>query len=333
MTRSRSRAVAQPHRERPEARIPAPVSSARPEARGRRPGWFRLWWRAVRPFSFTASMTPVLVGSAVAFGEKRFHPGLFAAAFIASIAIHAGANLVNDYYDHVRGVDTPESIGPGGMIQRGLLTPHTVLRGALVLFALSAIVGLILVASRGWPILVIGALSVSAGYAYTGGPVPLGYVGLGDAVVFFFMGVVTTTGAYYVQTAAISRTVLWAAVPVAALVDAILVVNNLRDLDGDRARGKRTLATLIGRAATRTHFLILVVAAYVSIALGIWLRTVPPLAGLAVVTIPDAARIWRVIRAETDPQILTVKGIRATAQLHQRIGLLLALAFVAVRLK
>src|SRR3989449_2119087 len=323
MTRSRNRAVEQSRSAGPSSRFPLPASRFR---------WLRVWWRAVRPFSFTASMTPVLVGSAVAFGEKRFHPGLFAAAFIASVAIHAGANLVNDYYDHVRGVDTPESIGPGGMIQRGLLTPHTVLRGALVLFALSAIVGLILVASRGWPILVIGALSVAAGYVYTGGPVPPGYVGVGDAVVFFFMGVVTTAGAYYVQTAAISRTVLWAAVPLAALVDAVLVVNNLRDLDGDRTRGKRTFATLIGRAATRTHFLILVVAAYVSIALGIWLRTVPPLAGLAVVTIPDAVRIWRVIRAETEPQILTVNGIRATAQLHQRIGLPLTLVFSAVRL-
>src|SRR2546425_8939776 len=215
MTRSRSRAVAQSHRERPEARIPAPVSSARPEARGTSPGWFGFWWRAVRPFSFTASMTPVLVGSAVAFGETRFHPGLFAAAFIASVAIHAGANLVNDYYDHVRGVDTPESIGPGGMIQRGLLTPHTVLRGALVLFALSAILGLILVASRGWPILVIGVLSVAAGYAYTGGRGPLGYLGVGDAVVFFFIGVGSTAGGYYGPTPAISRTGLWAAVPVA----------------------------------------------------------------------------------------------------------------------
>src|SRR3989442_12025972 len=148
-------------------------------------------------------MTPVLVGSAVAFGEKRFHPGLFAAAFIASVAIHAGANLVNDYYDHVRGVDTPESIGPGGMIQRGLLTPHTVLRGALVLFALSAIVGLILVASRGWPILVIGALSVAAGYVYTGGPLPPGCLGAGGGPVFFFMGVVTHARGCYLQTAAI----------------------------------------------------------------------------------------------------------------------------------
>src|SRR3989475_2328381 len=209
MTRSRSRAVAQPHRDRPEARIPTPVSSARPQAQGPRPGWGGLWWRAVRPFSFTASMTPVLVGSAVAFGEQRFHPGLFAAAFIASVAIHAGANLVNDYYDHVRGVDTPESIGPGGMIQRGLLTPHTVLRGALVLFSLSAILGLILVASRGWPILVIGVLSVAAGYAYTGGPVPLGYLGAGDAAVVFFMGMGAHPGGYYVQTSTISRTGLW----------------------------------------------------------------------------------------------------------------------------
>src|SRR5713226_8035328 len=206
--------------------------------------WVRVWWRAVRPFSFTASMTPVLVGSAVAFAEGRFHPGLFAAAFLASVAIHGGANLVNDYYDYLRGVDTPESIGPGGMIQRGLLAPRTVLRGALAFFALSAALGLILVALRGWPILLIGVFSVAAGYAYTGGPIPLGYVGLGDAVVFVFMGIVTTAGAYYVQTATISARALWAAAPLAALVDAILVVNNLRDLDGDRARGKRTLATL-----------------------------------------------------------------------------------------
>src|SRR2546426_6694536 len=215
MTRSRNRAVEQSRSTDPTSRFPLPASRFR---------WLRVWWRAVRPFSFTASMTPVLVGSAVAFGETRFHPGLFAAAFIASVAIHAGANLVNDYYDHVRGVDTPESIGPGGMIQRGLLTPHTVLRGALVLFALSAIVGLILVASRGWPILVIGALSVAAGYVYTGGPGPPGDFGQGDAVGFFFMGVGATAGAYYVQNPAISASELLAAVALAALGAAVLVL-------------------------------------------------------------------------------------------------------------
>src|SRR2546428_13610453 len=114
MTRSRNRAVEQARSTDPTSRFPLPASRFR---------WLRVWWRAVRPFSFTASMTPVLVGSAVAFGEQRFHPGLFAAAVMASVAIHAGANLVNDYYDHVRGVDTPGSIGLGGMIQRGLLDP------------------------------------------------------------------------------------------------------------------------------------------------------------------------------------------------------------------
>ena len=301
----------------------------RPEARGPRPVWWRVWWRAVRPFSFTASMTPVLVGSAVAFAQRQFHPGLFAVAFMAAVAIHAGANLANDYYDHVRGADTPESIGPSGVIQHGLLRPRTVLRGAFACFAVAGILGLLLIASRGWPILLIGVLSVAAGYAYTGGPIPLGYVGLGDGVVFVFMGLVATAGAYYVQTATISKTVLWAAVPLAALVDAILVVNNLRDLDEDRARGKRTFATLIGRAATRAHFLILILAAYGSIAAGIWLRVIPPLSALVILTVPDGARVWRVVKVETDPRVLTSQGIRATAQLHRRVGLWLALAFVA----
>ena len=301
----------------------------RPEARGPRPVWWRVWWRALRPFSFTASMTPVLVGSAVAFAQRQFHPGLFAVAFMAAVAIHAGANLANDYYDHVRGADTPESIGPSGVIQHGLLRPRTVLRGACACFAAAGILGSFLVASRGWPILLIGVLSVAAGYAYTGGPIPLGYVGLGDGVVFVFMGLVATAGAYYVQTATISKTVLWAAVPLAALVDAILVVNNLRDLDEDRARGKRTFAALIGPAATRVHFALLVIAAYAAIAAGILTRIIPPLSALVILTIPDATRIWRVIKVETDPRVLTSKGIRSTAQLHQRIGLLLVLAFVA----
>lgn len=296
------------------------------------PSWFRVWWKAVRPFSFTASMTPVVVGSSVAFAEGRVHPGLFLAVLGASVAIHAGANLANDYFDHVRGVDTAESIGPSGVIQHGLLAPGTVLRGALILFAFSAVLGIVLVAARGWPILLIGALSVAAGYAYTGGPVPLGYVGLGDLVVFIFMGIVTTAGAYYVQTAQVSSTVVWAALPLAALVDAILVVNNLRDLDGDRARGKRTLATLIGRPATRAHFLLLTVGAYAVIAAGMWLRMLPPTAILTALTIPQAARVWEVVRRDSTPQGLTAGGIRATAQLHQRVGLLLSLAFVLARL-
>lgn len=323
VTQSRSRVVAQSRPDEVPSRSPFPASRFR---------WFRVWWRAVRPFSFTASMTPVLVGSAAAFADGHFSVGLFLATLVASVAIHAGANLVNDYYDHVRGVDTPDSIGPSGMIQGGLLSPRAVLTGGLVLFAASALLGGWLIAVRGWIILLLGAISAAAGYAYTGGPLPLGYMGLGDIVVFVFMGMVITAGAYFVQTDGISAVVVWAALPVAALVDAILVVNNLRDLDEDRAGGKRTLATFIGPSATRAHFLVLVVGAYLTVAAGVWLRTLPSAATLTVLTLPQAVRVWNVVRRETAPLPLTVGGIRATAQLHQRVGLLLALAFLAARL-
>ncbi len=298
-----------------------------PEPRTGVPRW-RVWWRAVRPFSFTASVTPVLVGFAVAVATGPFSIGLLAATLVASVAIHAGTNLINDYYDHVRGVDTPDSIGPSGVIQRGWLTPQAVRTGALVLFACSALAGIWLITVRGWVILLLGAFSVAAGYAYTGGPLPLGYLGWGDLVVFLFMGIVTTVGTYFVQTGSISAAVVWAAVPVAALVDAILVVNNLRDLEGDRAQGKRTLAVAIGRTATRAHYLVLVVGAYAVVAAGVALRALPIAALATASTIPHAVRTWRVVRSETDPLPLTRGGIQGTARLHLRLGLLLALAFV-----
>jgi 1,4-dihydroxy-2-naphthoate octaprenyltransferase len=277
-------------------------------------------------------MTPVLVGSATAFAAGHFHPGLFAAALAASVAIHAGANLTNDYYDDLRGADTQDSIGPSGVIQRGLLAPRVVLHGALTLFVFSAILGGVLIASRGWPIVLIGAASIAAGYAYTGRPLPLGYVGLGDIVVFVFMGLVATIGAYFVQAGTSSAVAIWAALPIAALVDAILVVNNLRDLDTDQARGKRTFATFIGRTATRAHFLIVVGGAYLIIAVGVWRHVLPLLALFSATTIPSALRIWTVVRTETDPRTLTRDGLRPTAQLHQWVGVVLALAFVLTRL-
>ncbi|HVH31932.1 MAG TPA: 1,4-dihydroxy-2-naphthoate octaprenyltransferase, partial [bacterium] len=237
--------------------------------------WWRVWWRAVRPFSFTASMTPVLVGTAVAFASGPVSVWLFAATLVASVAIHAGANLINDYYDHFRGVDGADTIGPSGVIQLGWLSPLAMHTGALVLFACGAVAGAGIVAARGPVILLLGAISVAAGYAYTGGPLPLGYLGLGDLVVIIFMGGVITVGAYFVQTGGISAAALWAALPVAALVDAILVANNLRDLEGDRARGKRTLAVVLGTGATRIHYLALVVSAYAAVAVGVVLRGLP----------------------------------------------------------
>jgi len=295
-------------------------------------GWLRSWWQAVRPYAFSASVTPVIVGSAAAYSDGRFHFGLFLVTLAAAMSIHAATNLVNDYYDYVRGVDAGQPIGPGGAIQLGYLSPAGVLRGAFVLFALSAVLGLYLIALRGWPIVVIGALSVVAGYTYTGGPLPLGYVGLGDVVVFVFMGLIAVGGAYFVHTGTVAPIAIWAALPVAALVDGILVVNNLRDMENDRAKGKRTLATFIGAGATRAHYLLLLVLAYGSTVAGVFLGALPAPALLMLLTVPAARAAWEVVRRESAPLPLTLGGIRATAQLHMRMGLWMSTGLMLARL-
>lgn len=292
-------------------------------------GFLATWWQAVRPFAFSASATPVIVGSAAAYYAGEFHPGLFSITLLAAMSIHAATNLVNDYYDHVRGVDADQPIGPGGAIQQGHLSPGAVLMGALALFAFSGVLGIWLIVLRGWPVLLIGVLSVLAGYTYTGGPLPLGYIGLGDAIVFVFMGMVAVAGTYFVHTGTVSATAVWAALPIAALVDGILVVNNLRDLANDRAKSKRTLATLIGAGATRTHYLAMLVFAYVAVIAGVIVGTLPALALLALITLPAARAAWEVVRGESAPLPLTLRGIRATAQLHMRLGLLLSAGLVA----
>lgn len=285
------------------------------------------WWRAARPFSLTASFTPVLVGSAAALREARFHPGLFLVTLVASLAIQAATNMVNEYFDYVRTVDRPDSFGPSGVILRGALSPRTVLAGGIILFAVAGLLGVVLVIAAGWPILVVGAMSVLAGYAYTGGPVPLGYIGLGDLTVFVFMGPVIVLGAYYVQAQAISQGAVWASVPVAALVTAILVVNNLRDIDDDRRAGKRSLATFLGSRSTRLEYVGLVIGAYLACAAGVAVRTLPPATALVFLTVPLALGLCREVWTQTDPALLTV-DLRGTARLHLRAGALLAIGFL-----
>ena len=286
-----------------------------------------LWWRAARPYSLTASVTPVVAGTAAAVHDGYFDPLVFLATLAGAAAIQAGTNMVNDYYDHARGVDTGTSIGPGGLIQHGLLSPGAVLAGGMGLFAAAAALGLWLVTVAGWPLLVAGALSVLAGYAYTGGPRPLGYIGLGDLVVFVFMGPVIVLGAYFVEAHRLGAAAWWTSLPLAALVTAILVVNNLRDLDGDRRAGKRTFATLIGDRATRIEYTALVLLAYAGIVAGVAARGLPPTALAALLTIPQAASLCRRMGRETDPVAFT-RMLRDTARLHQRAGWLIALALL-----
>jgi 1,4-dihydroxy-2-naphthoate octaprenyltransferase len=220
------------------------------------------WILASRPRTLYASVAPVVVGTALAAQADAFHPLPALAALFVAVAIQIGANFANDLGDFRRGADTAARVGSTRVTSAGLLSPRQVAAGMWVSFGLAAAAGLYLASVGGWPVLVAGAASIVAGIAYTAGPLPLGYYGLGDLAVFVFFGLVGTIGTYYVQALAVTPLAVACAVPVGALITAILVVNNLRDADTDRAAGKRTLAVLLGRRGARLEYLALLLVAY-----------------------------------------------------------------------
>lgn len=287
----------------------------------------RIWWQAARPFSFTAATIPVLLGTAVAAYQGFFNLGYFVLTLIGSVALQAGTNMINDYYDHLKGADNEHSLGIGGAIQRQELTPRQVFWGGIAAFALGSVIGLYLVSVTGPFILVLGILSVLAGFFYTAGPAALAYIGLGEITVFIFMGPVIVVGAYYVQAGSVGWDTVLAALPVGFLVAAILHANNLRDLESDAAIGKRTLATILGRARANVEYYILVGGTYASLLLTVLLNISPWYTLVTAITLPTAVALMRRVSANVEPAALN-PVLRKTAQLHSRFGLLLVAGWV-----
>jgi 1,4-dihydroxy-2-naphthoate octaprenyltransferase len=220
------------------------------------------WLVAIRPKTLPAAVSPVLVGTALAVRDGVFSPLPAAAALVGALLIQIGANLANDYYDYVKGADVPGRLGPKRVAQSGLIALSRLRLGIAVTFVTTALVGVYLISVGGWPILFVGLASLLSSLAYTGGPFPIGYHGLGDLFVFLFFGVAAVCGTYYVQALSISPLVAAASIPVGLLTVAILVINNLRDIETDRQTGKRTLAVLIGPKATRFEYVLLLASAY-----------------------------------------------------------------------
>ena len=221
---------------------------------------FRLWLLAARPRTLPAAVAPVLVGTALALTDDVFRPLAFVAALVGSVFIQIGTNLSNDYSDARRGADTEDRLGPVRVTAGGLLPPRRVLVGTYLAFGIAVAAGAYLAAVAGWELLVVGVLSILAGVLYTGGPRPYGYEGLGELFVFLFFGVVAVVGSYYVQTEELVWEAFALSVPVGLLAAAILVVNNVRDVDTDRRAGKRTLAVKLGRERARGLFVAMLVA-------------------------------------------------------------------------
>jgi 1,4-dihydroxy-2-naphthoate octaprenyltransferase len=247
-----------------------------------------------------ASVAPVLVGTSLAGYVHVFHPLRFIAALIGAIFIQVGTNLSNDYSDARRGADTEDRLGPVRVTAGGLVPPRQVLVATYASFGVAVLAGIYLIAVAGWQLLLVGTASILAGVLYTGGPRPYGYEGLGEVFVFLFFGIVAVVGSYFVQVKHLNWEAFALAVPVGLLASAVLVVNNVRDIDTDRRAGKNTLAVRLGRARTRTLYAAMVYLAYL-LAPVTWLFG--PLTAwvlLPWLTVSVAAPVVRIVRNRTD---------------------------------
>jgi 1,4-dihydroxy-2-naphthoate polyprenyltransferase len=280
------------------------------------------WFLAIRPKTLPAAVTPVIVGTAVAAGASVFHLPSAVAAFAVALLLQIAANLANDVFDFRRGADTEERLGPVRVTQSGLIQPRQVLIATAFTLALAMIVGLYLVTRGGWPILVAGLAAIVSALAYTGGPRPIGYHGLGEVFVFIFFGLVAVGGTFYVQAGELSRLALGSAIPVGCLATAILVVNNLRDIETDRVAGKRTVAVRLGRERTVLEYALLLGVAYLAPVV-LWLAGLLGIWGLLpLLTLPLAVRQAMAVARTTGRALNPLLG--GTARLQLLFGICFA---------
>ena len=283
----------------------------------------RAWWIAVRPFSLPASIVPVLVGTAAA-ADDEFRPLLFLLTLAGSLLIHMGTNLATDFFDFTDGVQPGATLG--GVIRGGMLEADDVHRAAIATFAAGSLCGLVIVAVVGWPILLAGFASVLAGYFYTASPIRYGRRGLGEVMVFLFMGTLMVMASAYVQVEEWTLRAFYASLPVGILVANILHANNLRDIVNDRARKKVTIATLIDRPASDFLLYALVAAAFIVVGVCVALGEMPVACLLVGAAIPTAVRHLKALSRDSAAVLNPL--VRTAAQLHLHFGVLLALGFL-----
>ncbi|MFT5702299.1 MAG: 1,4-dihydroxy-2-naphthoate octaprenyltransferase [Desulforhopalus sp.] len=224
---------------------------------------FQLWWLAIRPKTLPAAVGPVAVGTAVALADDHFLVLPALGCFLGAMLLQIGVNLANDYFDFKNNIDSDERQGPVRVTQSGLIAPEEVKRGMIICLVLAALVFTYLGVVGGLPIILVGIFSVLAALAYSGGPFPIASNGLGEIFVFIFFGLVAVGGTYYIQAKDLTTVAVLAAIPPGLLITAIMVVNNLRDIDTDKKAGKRTLAVMLGRYRTIIEYKILIIASYV----------------------------------------------------------------------
>ena len=301
-----------------------------------RPGLIAIWMQASRAWTLAMPFMSVSVGTAAALRNGFFSPWTYLAAALGAVALQAGANMVNDYYDFVNGTDSAdwnaaENFGPGLVIQRGFLRPEQVWWGGIVALFFGSALGFILAVVCGWPVLVLGLVGVAGAYFYTGAPLQLAYRGLGDLMVFTLMGPGYVLGAYYVQALSFSSTALVASLPMGFLCSGVLQTNNLRDIENDRAHGKRTFAVLVGHKAAIVELICSDLGAYLATIAGVIARVLPWPALAVIATAPRALDQIRLVSGGADAESHN-RAMNRSGQLQFELGLVLVIAFILGRL-
>lgn len=288
---------------------------------------FKKWWKMIRPHTLTASFVPVALGTALVLPVSRVNLLLFAAMLVASMLIQIATNLFNEYYDYKRGLDTKESVGIGGSIVRDGFHPKTILNLARILCAASALIGVYICSMSSWWIALAGSVCIAAGYLYSGGPYPISYTPFGEFVSGLFMGVFIIWISFFIQTGTLTVNAILISVPIGILVGGINLANNIRDLDGDKAKGRKTLPIILGRQRAINLLAFLFLFSYLWI-LGLMLFHVDSVWLLIVfASMPKALQAAKLFRGKT-LSVQLMPAMKATAQMQTLFGLLLSIGLV-----
>lgn len=289
------------------------------------------YWRMIRPHTLTASFIPVLLGTFIVVGQVELKWGLFLAMLIASVLIQIATNLFNEYYDYKRGLDHEGSIGIGGSIVRDGFTPGQILGIALGMYGVAAALGLYIAASTSWHLLWIGALSMVVGYLYTGGPLPIAYTPFGELVAGLFMGYVIIGISGYIQVGTVTTELLIVSFPMALLIGAILLANNIRDLDNDKENGRKTIACLVGHQRAVLVLAGFFVTALVGILIGVVVYDVTPWVLLSLLTIPLMIRAVKRFWVKREP-IELMPAMAMTAKVNTLFGAWMVIGLLVARI-
>ena len=293
---------------------------------------FQIWWRLLRPHTLTASFVPVFVGTMFALiHDNTFHVGLFLAMLVASILIQAATNMFNEYYDYVRGLDTEKSVGIGGTIVRDGVAPKTVLQLAFIFFGIAILLGIYICIESSWWIAVIGAASMVIGYLYTGGPIPIAYTPFGELFAGLLMGTVIIAISYYIQTLMITKDVILVSIPIAIFIGAILLSNNIRDLDGDKKSGRKTIAILIGRKNAIIFLAMMFFIAYAITASLIFTGVLPVWSLITFLSLKKAVDVIKGFIGKTEPLDM-MPAMVATGNTNSIYGFLLGISLILGKL-